>query len=152
VNHDGRWRTARRLITGADGAFASELRPRLRMYVRTRYRGRTGLRRSGSSRLLLHLRPVISITSAPTRGRVGVPVAVRGRVAPRKRFVYLVAQRRTEGAWRRVRVRAVRVRRGRFRASFVPRDPGRHRFSLVSRFDLDTDRSRLGPYVLRVRR
>ncbi len=150
VNHDGRWRTTRRLATAADGTFATELKPRLRMYVRTRFRGRSGLRRSGSSRLLLHLRPVISVTSAPTRGRVGDRVPIRGQVAPRKRFVYLVAQRRTEGRWRRVKVRAVRVRRGAFRTSFVPTERGRHRFSLVARRDEDTDRSRLGPFELRV--
>jgi hypothetical protein len=150
VNHDDRWRTKRRLTTAANGAFVTELKPRLRMYVRTRFRGHGGLRRSGSSRLLLHLRPVISVSSAPSRGRIGEPVPVRGQVAPRKRFVYLVVQRRTESRWRRVRVRAVRVRRGAFRTSFVPAERGRHRFSLVSRRDDDTDRSRLGPFELRV--
>ena len=150
VNHDNRWRTTRRLTTAANGAFATELRPRLRMYVRTRFRGRSGLRRSGSSRLLLNLKPVISVTSAPSRGQVDLRMVIRGRVAPRKRFIHLVVQRRSEGRWRRVRVRAVRVRRGAFKTSFVPADPGRHRYSLVARRDDDTDRSRLGPFPLRV--
>jgi hypothetical protein len=152
VNHDGRWRTTRRLATAADGAFATELKPRLRMYVRARFRGRSGLQRSGSSRLLLHLRPVISVTSAPSRAQVGVRVPIRGRVAPRKRFVWLVVQRRREGRWRRIRVRAVRVRRGSFRTSFVPGERGHERFSLVARADEDTDRTRLGPFVLSVTR
>ena len=152
VSSDGRWRTTRRLITGADGVFATELKPRLRMYVRTRYRGRSGLSGSGSTRLLLRLRPVISITSAPSRARVDVPVSISGQVAPRKRFVWLVVKRRTGGVWRRTRVRAVRVRRGAFRTSFTPRVPRRHRFSLVSRFDRDTDRSRLGPFDVSVGR
>ena len=152
VSSEGRWRTTRRLITAADGAFATELKPRLRMYVRTRYRGRSGLRGSGSTRLLLRLRPVISVTSAPSRARVDVPVAVSGRIAPRKRLVWLRVQRRAGGVWGRTRVRAVRVRRGAFRASFVPAERGLHRFSLVSRFDRDTDRTRLGPFEVRVGR
>ncbi len=152
VNHDGRWRTTRRLTTAADGAFATELKPRLRMYVRTRFPGRSGLLRSGSSRLLLHLRPVISVTSAPSSAQVGVRLPISGRVAPRKRFIWLVVQRSSEGRWRRIRVRAVRVRRGAFRTSFVPGEGGRQRFSLVARADEDTDRTRLGPFALRVAR
>ena len=152
VNHDDRWRTARRLTTAPDGTFATELKPRLRMYVRTRFPGRSGLQRSGSSRLLLHLRPVISVTSAPSRAQVGVRLPISGRVAPRKRFVHLVVQRRSEGRWRRVIVRAVRVRRGAFKTSFVPGERGRQRFSLVARADEDTDRTRLGPFALRVAR
>ena len=152
VNHDDRWRTTRRLTTAPDGTFATELKPRLRMYVRTRFPGRSGLQRSGSSRLLLHLRPVISVTSAPSRAQVGVRVPIRGRVAPRKRSIWLVVQRRSEGRWRRISVRAVRVRRGAFRTSFVPGEGGRQRFSLVARADEDTDRTRLGPFALRVAR
>ena len=152
INHDDRWRTLRRLTTAADGAFATDLRPRKRMYVRTRFRGRSGLRSSGSSRLLLNLKPVISITSAPSRARVEAPMVIRGQVAPRKRFLYLVVQRQTAGRWRRVGLRAVRVRRGVFKAAFLPADPGRHRYSLMSRTDDDTDRSRLGPFPLRVGR
>src|SRR4051794_40666168 len=39
VNSDNVWRTSRRLVTGADGAFASDLRPSKRMYVRVRFPG-----------------------------------------------------------------------------------------------------------------
>jgi hypothetical protein len=149
VNHHGRWRTARQLITAADGAFATELHPRLRMYVRIRFRGRSGLGRSGSPRLLLHLRPVISIVPPPAEVEEGTSVPIRGQVAPRKRVVYLGIRRQAGRRWKRVGVRAVRVRRGGFRTSFTPTEPGTYRFFLVSRWDVDTDRSRLGPYEVR---
>ena len=79
-------------------------------------------------------------------------MSISGQVAPRKRFVWLVVKRRTGGRLAAHGVRAVRVRRGGFRTSFTPSEPGRHRFSLVSRFDRDTDRGRLGPFDVSVRR
>ena len=46
VASDGSWRTARRITTGPDGAFFTELKPARRMYVRVRYPGRAPLRRA----------------------------------------------------------------------------------------------------------
>ena len=40
VASDGSWRTARRVTTGPDGVFFTELKPARRMYVRVRYPGR----------------------------------------------------------------------------------------------------------------
>ena len=67
VNSDNAWRTSRRLVTGADGAFASDLRPAKRMYVRVRFPGSAEVRAAASPRLLLRLRPLVGLHEAARR-------------------------------------------------------------------------------------
>jgi hypothetical protein len=142
VNSDNAWRTARRVATGADGSFATDLKPSKRMYVRVRYPGSADLRGASSARLLLRLRPVLTFTKAPTRTARGRPVAVAGTVAPRKRIVTVVFQQLVGRGWRTVGTRAVRTRRGRFgTTSFAPAHRARYRYYAVSKSDLDTDRA-----------
>jgi len=150
VSPDGRWHTTRRLTTGPDGSFATDLRPRLRMYVRTRFRGHGQLRGSGSSRLLLRLRPLITIDHPPMRARANSPVPITGRVAPRKRVLRLVVQQLVRGGWRKVTSRTALARRGIFGTSFVPKASGRFRFYVAAKSDLDTDRGSSAPVELSV--
>jgi N-acetylmuramoyl-L-alanine amidase len=152
VSPDGRWRTARKLTTAPDGSFGTELQPRFRMYVRTRFRGHTGLLGSGSSRLLLRLRPLITIDRPPRRATAGSRVPITGRVAPRKRVLRLVLQQLVRGSWRRVGARTVLARRGVFSTSFVPRSTGGFRFYIAAKSDLDTDRGSSEPVELTVGR
>jgi N-acetylmuramoyl-L-alanine amidase len=152
VSPDGRWRTARRLTTAPDGTYAIELRPRLRMYVRTRFRGRGGFTGSGSTRMLLRLRPLITVDRPPRSARAGGTVPITGRVAPRKRVLRLVVQQRVGSGWRKVGSRTVLARRGRFSTSFVPRSSGRFRFYVAAKSDDDTDRGSSVPAELSVRR
>jgi hypothetical protein len=152
VSPDGRWHTARKLTTAPDGTYATELRPRLRMYVRTRFRGRGGFTGSGSTRLLLRLRPLITIDRPPRRARVRSVVALTGRVAPRKRVLRLVVQQRVRSRWRKVGARTVLARRGLFSTSFVPRSSGRFRFYVAAKSDVDTDRGSSERAELSVRR
>ncbi|MEA2331790.1 MAG: hypothetical protein QOH58_1928 [Thermoleophilaceae bacterium] len=152
VNGDGPWKTAQRLTTAPDGTFASELRPRKRMYVRLRFPGYAELRGATSSRLLLRLRPLITLRRPPRRGTRGERVTVDGTVGPRKRIVHLVLQQRIRGRFRQVGVRAVRVRRGRFTASFVPAFRARYRYAVVAKTDADTDRGSTGWRTLVVSR
>jgi hypothetical protein len=151
VASEGFWRTTRRLTTGADGSFATELKPARRMYVRVRYLGRAPLRRSTSARLLLHVRPVIAVEQPPARAVRGERLQLEGTVGPRKRMLRLVVQQRVRAAWRKVHASSVRPRRGRFAASFVPARAGRYRYYLVAPSDLDTDRGASELYYLRVR-
>jgi N-acetylmuramoyl-L-alanine amidase len=151
VNGDGRWITTRRLLSAADGTFAGELKPRKRLYVRLSFPGRADLRRAFSARLLLRLRPVITLRRPWRRAAPGVRVPVVGRVGPRKRVVHLVLQQHIRGRYRKVGSSAVRVRRGRFRASFVPAFRDRYRYSVVTKSDDDTDRGSTGWLPLRVR-
>ena len=75
VNTENRWRRARRVTTGSDGAFLTDLKPAKRMYVRVRYPGRGEIRGTASQRLLLSLRPVLGFDRAPKRGRRGRSVS-----------------------------------------------------------------------------
>jgi hypothetical protein len=151
VNSDNAWRTSRRLVTGADGSYAGDLKPRKRMYVRVRYAGGAEVPGAVSARLLLRLRPVLALKRAPKSGARGRRVEVGGTVAPRKRLVSVVLQQQVRGRWRTVGTRTVRTRRGRFGASFVPGFRARYRYYAVARSDLDTDRGATRPVPLRVR-
>ena len=144
VNGDGAWKTVATTTTVADGALATELRPRKRLYVRLRYLGRAGLRRASSARLLLHVRPLIQLRRPAAKGRPDTRVVVRGRVAPRKRALRLVLQQRVRGRWRKVGDRSVRVRRGRFATSFVPAFAARYRYAVIAPNDEHTDRGSTG--------
>ena len=151
VNGEGRWSTSRRVVSAADGTFATELKPRKRLYVRMRFPGRPDLQGAFSTRLLLRLRPVIELRSPRKRARAGRSVPVEGTVGPRKRFVNLVLQQHVRGRYRKVGSKAIRVRRGRFESSFVAAFRDRYRYSVVAKSDDDTDRGSSGWLPLRVR-
>jgi hypothetical protein len=151
TNSESRWRTARRLTTGADGSFLTELKPSKRMYVRVRYPGSGDVPGGQSSRMLLRLHPFLSFDRPPRRARRGRAVAVRGNVGPRKRVVQVVFQQSVRGRWRRVGTRAARTRRGSFATSFVAAFRARYRYYAVAKTDLDTDRgvSQIHPLLVR---
>jgi N-acetylmuramoyl-L-alanine amidase-like protein len=151
VNSDNAWRTSRRLVTGADGAFLSDLRPAKRMYVRVRYPGSADARAASSPRLLLRLRPRVAFTRPPKSGARWRRVSVKGTVAPRKRLVSVFLQQRVGGRWRTVGRRTVRTTRGRFATSFVPAFRASYRYYAAVKSDLDTDRGATKPVALRVR-
>ena len=151
VNSDNAWRTARQVTTGADGAFATDLKPGKRMYVRVRYPGTAEIRGAASQRLLLKLHPLVALTTAPASARRGQRLSVKGTVAPRKRIVNVVFQQQVRGRWRIVGRRAVRTTRGRFATSFVPAFRARYRYYAATRSDLDTDRGASRIVQLRVR-
>jgi hypothetical protein len=151
VNGDGRWITSRRVLSAADGTFATELKPRKRMYVRMRFPGRPDLRGAFSTRLLLRLRPVIELRRPRARFTPGRPVPVVGTVGPRKRVLRLVLQQHVRGRYRKVGAKTVRARLGRFETSFVPAFRDRYRYSVVAKSDTDTDRGSTGWLRLRPR-
>jgi hypothetical protein len=151
VNSDNVWRTSRRVTTGPDGVFGTDLKPAKRMYVRVRYAGSAEVRGGASPRLLLNLRPVLSFERPPRRGLRGRRVTVAGKVAPRKRAVSVVFQQQIRGRWRKVGARSVRTRRGRFETSFVPAFRAAYRYYAVAKADLDTDRGASELHSLRVR-
>jgi len=151
VNSDNAWRTSRRLVTGADGAFVSDLRPSKRMYVRVRFPGSADVRAAASPRLLLRLRPRVAFTRPPKTGTRARRLPVNGTVAPRKRVVTVIFQQRVRGRWRTVGRRAVRTKRGRFETSFVPAFRASYRYYATVASDLDTDRGATKMVALRVR-
>jgi hypothetical protein len=151
TNSENRWVTSRRLTTGADGSFLTELKPAKRMYVRVRYPGSADVRGGQSTRLLLRLRPVLAFEQPPHRARRARRLSMEGRVGPRKRVVHVVFQKSVRGRWRTVGKRAVRTRRGRFATSFVPASRASYRYYAVAKSDLDTDRGVSEIESLRVR-
>jgi hypothetical protein len=151
VNSDNAWRTSRRVVTGADGTYASDLRPAKRMYVRVRFPGTADVRGVSSPRLLLRLRPRVAFTRPPKRGVRGRRVSVKGTVAPRKRVVSVVFQQRVRGRWRTVGRRAARTSKRRFATSFVPAFRASYRYYAAVSSDLDTDRGATKTVALRIR-
>ena len=151
VNGDGRWITSRRVVSAADGTFATELKPRKRMYVRMRFPGRPDLGGAFSTRLLLRLQPVIEVSRPRKRERRWESVPVSGTVGPRKPFLRLIVEQHVNGRYRKVGARTVRARRGRFETSFTPGFRDRYRYSVVAAPDDDTDRGTSGWLPLRVR-
>jgi hypothetical protein len=151
TNADGRWVTSELLSTASDGTFAGELRPRKRMYVRLRYPGQAELRGATSSRLLLRLRPAVTLRRPARRARRGAAVRVEGSVGPRKPWVHVVLQQRIRGRYRTVGAKAVRARRGRFSTSFEPAFRATYRYAVVVKADDDTDRGSTGWRALSVR-
>ena len=149
---DGSWRGVGTAVTGADGGFAATVRPRGNRTLRARFAGDAALPATTSATLLLRVRPRFRLLSAPETGSPGARVAFRGRIAPRKRRVTQVLQLRRRGAWRRVGRKRLRVRRGRFRASFVPARRGRFRVYVVARADSKTAKGRSARAVVRVGR
>ena len=138
----GTWKSTRRVRTGPGGTFEAALKPNATERIRARFGGRAGLRASNSRPALLRVRALVKLARPPVRGARGARVPVRGSVLPARRRVYLVVQRRRSGRWRKVSSRAVMVKRGRFRASFVPKASGRFRFYVVAKADRYTDRGR----------
>jgi hypothetical protein len=151
VNSDNAWRTARRVVTDGNGAYATDLRPSKRMYVRVRFAGSADVAATSSPRLLLRLRPLVTFTRPPKRGVHGRRLSLKGTVAPRKRVVNLVFQQRIRGRWRTVGRRAVRTSKGGFATSFVPGLRASYRYYAAVKSDLDTDRGATRKVSLRVR-
>ena len=151
VASEGSWRTARRTTTGPDGVFFTELKPARRMYVRVRYPGRAPLRRATSTRLLLHLRPVIGLRRPAAQRRARRPGHDRGdrrpaqAAAPADR-----AAAATAPAGARSTLTTCAPRKGLFETSFTPSRTGRFRYYLVAPSDLDTDRGATERFPLRV--
>jgi hypothetical protein len=120
--------------------------------LRARFPGRAELPASTSPRLLLRVRPILTLARTARRAVRGLPVTVRGRVSPAKPLVYQVLQQRIGGRYRRVGVRVVRARHGRFRSWFIPGFSALYRVYVATRADALTDPGRSEVRIVRVRR
>jgi N-acetylmuramoyl-L-alanine amidase-like protein len=147
---DGSWRPVETVTTHGDGGFSALLHPRGNRVLRARFAGGGGLAPVSSATLLLQVQPIIRLTLTPRTGAGGVRVRLGGTVAPRKGRLYQVLARRKGGRWRRVGVKALRGRKGRFQGSFVPEARGRYRYYVVAKADGKTARSRSRRVVIAV--
>jgi hypothetical protein len=147
-----RWKTVAETTTTLAGAYSAPVKPARSRNVRARFPGQGDLRASSSIAAKLGVRPIVTITRRPKRAVAGKRSALRGKVRPRKRFVYQVLQQRRGKRWKVVGVRKLKVaKNGSFRGSFVAADSGAFRFYVASRRDSATARGASRAYRLAVR-
>ncbi|HEY8769425.1 MAG TPA: N-acetylmuramoyl-L-alanine amidase [Thermoleophilaceae bacterium] len=152
VLRSGRWKTSRRVRTGADGVATALLKPKTTGKVRLRFPGAPGLRVSASRAALLRVRSAVALSKAPKRGLRGIKLPVLGTVGPAKRFVYLALQVRRRGAWRKVDTKAVKTRKGRFSTWVRPPATGSYRYYVATKADRYSERGRSPLEPLRITR
>jgi hypothetical protein len=148
----GRWRALARPLTDAAGGWSATIVPHGSSLLRASFAGDLTWRRAWSAEMPLRVTPRVTLGPTAATGVRGARVRVTGRVEPRKRLVYQVLQQRLGGVYRRVGVRPVPVRRGRFRSWFAPGFTGLYRVYVVARADAATARGRSTARVLRVTR
>ena len=150
----GHWRRARRVLTGPDGAFSTDLKPARRMYVRVRYGGvRSGLRRSTSPRLLPQLRPLITLKEPPSLGVRREPGGAEGNGGTTQATAHPGgAEARERPLPQGACPHGTGRRRGRFATSFRRAEPACTATTSSPGPDLDTDRGASARQVLRVGR
>jgi N-acetylmuramoyl-L-alanine amidase len=132
VRRGGRWRILAALTTDPAGALSLVMHPRVNRTMRLRFSGSGDLLPASSPALRLLVRPLVTLTRAPTRGARGKRVRFRGVVAPRKRRLWQVLSQRRHGRWVRVGTKRLTARRGRFGGSFTPERTGRYRYYVVT--------------------
>jgi hypothetical protein len=148
----GRWRVLAQPLTDAAGGWSATIVPHGSRLLRATFAGDLTWRRAWSAEMPLRVTPRVTLGPTAATGVRGARVRVAGRVTPGKRLVYQVLQQRIAGVYRRVGVRAVPARGGRFRSWFAPGFTGLYRFYVVARADSATARGRSPARVLRVTR
>ncbi len=128
-----RWKTVATTATNPAGAFAATVKPARTRNLRARFPGQSSLRAASSKAVPVAVRPIVSVTGRPTRARAGVRAALRGKVRPRRTYVWQVLQRKQGKRWKIVGRRKVKTtRKGAYRSSFVPGSPGQYRFYVAA--------------------
>jgi hypothetical protein len=151
VRRSRRWKTLKVLRTGSDGSFLLSMRSRVNRTMRVRFSGRGDLLPASSPTVRLLVRPRLRLVDPPEHGSKGERVRFSGTVAPRKRTLWQVLAIRRDGHWRRVGVRRLKARRGRFRGSFAPASSGRFRYYVTSRPDRSNARGRSSKAQISIR-
>ena len=136
------YKTVAKVSLDSDGNYETVVRPRGPRFVRVRFGGGSGLAGSISSRTTLKVKAAVKLSALPEEVQPGELVSVRGSVAPRKRRVFAVLQKRNGEGFKTTSTRAlITDRRGRFRLRFRPQSAGEMRVYLVVRADRTTVRT-----------
>jgi hypothetical protein len=149
-------RSLAKTVTLADGTFAGKLRLSFNRTLQAKFGGDAGVRPSLSTPLAVGVRPRVTATlgasaSAEAEVPAGDRVAVTGVVRPRKHIALFIVDRRgSDGAYRRIVKKKVRVRRGRIRAARRFTKPGRYRLRLGVDRDTRNLSSRSEPLEINV--
>ncbi len=148
-----RWRKVATPTTDPQGYFATTIAPKRTRALRVRHLGSAQARPGTSPRFTVKVKPLITLSGLPARGRAGAATAFRGRVTPRKRYVWQVLQQLKRGRYRTVGAKLLRVRRnGTFRGRFVPARATSYRFYVVAKPDRATVRGASKPYRIAIGR
>ena len=146
-----RWRTSSTQTTDSRGGFSALVKPRRNRSLRASFPGSGELLPTASAPFAVNVRPIVTLTRAPVSGATGRRAVLRGKVSPRKRFVWQVLKVRRGSRWPIVGVERLRVARsGAFRGSFVPAGSRRYRYYVTSRADSVTARAASEVVELRV--
>jgi hypothetical protein len=135
LSRSNRWTTLQTITSDSSGAFQTRVRLAYNRTLRALFPGEPGAGSAGSGQVAVGVRAQVTaalVQPATTRPAPGVRVSVRGAVAPRKRSLLLLAERRSRGTYRRVVRRAVAARRGRVTTGFRFARTGHYRFRLAS--------------------
>ena len=148
-----RWRPLGAATADENGDFATSVAVKRTRALRARFSGSPELRPGNSPRFYVRVKPVVTLSRLPVRSRAGAATKFRGRVAPRKRYVWQVLQVRRDGRYRTVGAKRLRVKRdGTFAGRFVPARAASFRFYVVSKPDRFTVRGASRAYRLGVSR
>ena len=148
-----RWRTSSTQTTDSQGGFSALVEPRRNRSLRASFPGSPELLPTASAPVAVNVRPIVTLTRAPTTGATGRRAVLRGTVRPRKGTVSQVLQVRRGRRWAVVGVKRLRVARdGTFRGSFIPAGSALYRYYVTSRADGVTARAASAAYELRVSR
>ena len=132
--HDNvNWGSLTSVAADATGAWAVTVPLPGSGYVRARFAGDGSRPPLESPALRVKLRPQVSVTRTPVRGRTGTAVRVRGTWAPqpqRGELVVEVQRQNRRGRWRRVERKRIPVSDGEFATIVRAERPGLHRVVL----------------------
>jgi hypothetical protein len=148
-------RTLAKAVSAADSTFAINLRLAFNRTLQAQFGGDPGVRPALSTSLAVGVRPRVTATfnvAASAQSRVGQRVVVTGIVRPRKRTALFIVDRRgSDGSYRRILKKQVRVRLGRIRAVRRFTRAGRYRLRLGVDRDTRNLSSRSDPLEISVR-
>jgi len=117
----GHWVSIATADTGSDGSWSASVRSSRTVGVRALWRGDAGHGAVASSGTRVVMQPTLSLVASVKRIRAGGAETLSGTIAPRKKAVGLVLQRRARGGWRGAGPPSVRARGGKFALSLRPR-------------------------------
>jgi hypothetical protein len=148
-------RTLAKAVSAADSTFAINLKLAFNRTLQAQFGGDAGVRPAMSTPLAVGVRPLVTATfdaAASAQARAGRRVVVTGTVRPRKRTALFIVDRRgSDGSYRRILKKQVRVRLGRIRAARRFTRAGRYRLRLGVDRDTRNLSSRSDPLEISVR-
>jgi N-acetylmuramoyl-L-alanine amidase len=145
----GAWHTVASGSSATDGSFGIPLKPSVGHMLRVIYPGDGSHLPSTSHKVVLKVRPRISLRRSVARAAVGRTPMISGTIRPAKTRLRLVITRKSGGRKTRVASFKLRAKSGRFRKSYRLPGPGLYTYQV--RFDGDRSNVRTASAKVHVR-